>query len=96
VKKKTKKNKALDYRMLYYCHWCGWRMSQRQNVPQALIGTHVFYDQRRFCASYCVDAWKQNFKGNRVKPEYPSAADWDEADWKAERKRTRKPRPKPK
>jgi len=80
--------------MIYRCHACGWRIHQRQNVLVENIGTHVFFEQRRFCDKYCVELWQYYYPShkNRNRPDYAPISDWDEPQCMRERKINRLPR----
>jgi len=48
-----------------------------------------------FCTKYCMNKWKV-FRGNRKKPTVAPISDWNENEWKKERKMKRPKRLKSK
>lgn len=83
--------------MIYLCQNCGWRINTRLCIKQRIsnepkeIGSHLLYCHKPFCSDWCIEEAKKHpyILERTVKP-----SDWNEPEWKINRKLRRGKRPK--
>lgn len=80
--------------MIYLCQTCGWRINERikiKHTPGVEIGQHFLYAHKPFCSQWCIDEAK---KHPYILERTRKPSDWDEPQWKIDRKLRRPKRPK--